>query len=226
MDERRQAANAGADGKRRHPQELRLHRQPCCRSHHRGHCDALEPSIVSNFNPGIDCDAVALWRDCAILYGHWESRLVLADVSDPANPRQIGLYQHEPKTFNQGELEVANGFAYCTGVNSLVIVNIADPANPRLAKAVPFKGAITDVVLRDEYAFVAGNDGIQVLDVTDPANPLAVGHFAQPSFQLAVAVAEPPAPKGDYHIYATSKKRPPVVLRFRAPSGQPPVPGQ
>ena len=86
-----------------------------------------EPSIVSNFNPGIDCDAVALWRDCAILYGHWESRLALADVSDPANPRQIGLYQHEPKTFNQGEVEVANGFAYCTGVNSLVIVNIADP---------------------------------------------------------------------------------------------------
>ncbi|MCX7825132.1 MAG: hypothetical protein N2689_06200 [Verrucomicrobiae bacterium] len=176
-----------------------------------------QPAIVSNFNPGIDCDALALWNNCAILYGHWESRLVLVDISDPAKPRQIGVYQHDPKTFNQGEMEVENGFAYCTAVNGLVIVNIADPTQPKLAKAVPFKGATTDVVARDGYAFVAASDGVHVLDASDPAHPVQVGTYKGAVFQLAVARATGPASKAAYYIYATSRKGPPMVLRVHIP---------
>ena len=139
--------------------------------------DPAKPSIVSNFNPGIDCDGLALWKDCAVLYGHIQSRLVLVDVADPAKPRQTGVYQHDKGSFNQGEVEVDGGFAYCTSVDGLVIVNITDQANPKLAKTVDLKG-VNDVILKDGYAFVAaGANGVHVLDVTDPANPTEVGRY-------------------------------------------------
>ena len=137
-----------------------------------------KPFIVSNFNPHIDCDAIALWHDCAVLYGHWESRLVLVDVSDPAKLRQRGVYQNAPKTFNQGEMAVDGDFAYCTAVNGLVIVNIADQDNPKLAKAVDLKGRVSDVIVKDGYAFLAaGPKGVLVLDVSDPAAPAQVGFY-------------------------------------------------
>jgi hypothetical protein len=175
------------------------------------------PAVLSNFNPKIDCDAIALYKNSAVLYGHWESRIVLVDVTDPANPRQTGVYQNTPQSFNQGEMEVYRDFAYCTGVNSFVVVNLTDPAHPVLAKALPFKGATTDVAICDSYAFVAGSDGVHVFDLADPANPVEVGSFKQPSFQLAVAKAKTAGANGDYLIYATTRKGPASVLRFRSP---------
>ncbi|MCX7886724.1 MAG: hypothetical protein N3B01_05645 [Verrucomicrobiae bacterium] len=170
-----------------------------------------KPVIVSNFNPQIDCDAIGLWRDCAILYAHWESRLVLVDVSDPLKPRQIGLYQHDPKTFNQGEIEVDNGFAYCTAVNGLVIVNIVNPAEPKLVSTVLLNGGTTDVVVKDGYAFVAARNGITVLDVRDPTHPTAVGSYPCAAAQLAVNKAN----KSVYFIYVATKKAPASILQFR-----------
>ncbi|MCX6909195.1 MAG: hypothetical protein NTY01_14295, partial [Verrucomicrobia bacterium] len=177
-----------------------------------------KPVVVSNFNPGIDCDAVALWQDCAILYGHWESRLVLVDVSDPAKPRQTGVYQHDPKTFNQGEMEVENGFAYCTAVKSLVIVNVADRANPKLAKVVPFKGPTTDVIVKDGYAFVAGAGGVRVLDVSNPLQPAEVGSYKCAAANLAVQPAAASASSVGYYIYVADKKEPAMVLLFHPPA--------
>lgn len=137
-----------------------------------------KPFIVSNFNPHIDCDAIGLWHDCAVLYGHWESRIVLVDVSDPAKPRQRGVYQNAPKTFNQGEMAVDGGFAYCTAMNGLVIVNVAYQDNPKLAKAVDLKGRVSDVIVKDGYAFLAaGPKGVLVLDVSDTGAPAQVGCY-------------------------------------------------
>ncbi len=174
------------------------------------------PTIVGNLNPKIDCDAIALSGNCAVLYGHWESRLVFADISDPANPRQVGVFQHDPKMFNQGEMAVDTGVAYCTAANGLVIVNVADPANPKLATVVPLDMPTTDVVAMDGLAFVACRDGIRVFDVRDPAQPAEVGYFRCPAFQLGVRRAGPD-PGAGYHIYAANKKGPAMVLRFHRP---------
>jgi hypothetical protein len=197
--------------------------------------DPARPSIVSNFNPRIDCDGLALWKDYAVLYGHWESRLVLVDVADPAKPRQTGVYQHDKGSFNQGEVTVDGDFAYCTSNNGLVIVNIADPAGPKLVRTVNVKGGIRDVAVKDGYVFVAaGKDGVRVFDVSDTAHPAEVGRYPGKragAFELAVLrvppaedAAESPArattPKRElaesYYIYAAA--RPAAVLRFRPPA--------
>ena len=176
-----------------------------------------KPTIVSNFNPHIDCDAVELWHDTAILYGHWESRLVLVDISDPANPRQTGLYQNAPKTFNQGELAVDAGFAYCTALTGLVIVNIADPANPKLAKSIELPGRTTDVVVQDGYAFIAvGPHGVRVYDVHTPSNPKEIGYYKHPcEFAAAQLAVQRASNENEHYLYVANAKGPATLLLFK-----------
>ncbi len=180
-----------------------------------------KPFIVSNHDPQINCDALGLWRDIAILYGHHESRLVLVDVSDPANPRQTAVYQHDAGTFIQGEMAVHRGVAYCTGGRSgLIIVNVADPTDPRLVKLVDLKG-VTDVVVEDGYAFIAaGGNGVRVLNVSEPADPSEVGHYRVAgelaAAQLAVHSVEASGGARAYRIYVANRLGPAMVLSFRA----------
>jgi len=183
--------------------------------------DPAKPAIVSTLNPHIDCDGLALWKDCAVLYAHWESRLVLVDITDPAKPRQTGTYQHDKGSFNQGEVTVDGGFAYCTSNNGLVIVSITDPANPKLVKTVDIKGGIRDVAVMDGYAFLAaGGSGIRVIDVSDPANPTEVGRYTRCQVsELAVLRAPQAQDAGkspaSYTLYAATW--PAQILRFRPP---------
>lgn len=178
-----------------------------------------KPSIVSNFNPQIDCDAIGLWHDTAILYGHWESRLVLVDISDPTNPRQTGLYQNAPKTFNQGELAVDGGFAYCTALTGLVIVNIADPANPKLAKSVDLPGRTTDVVVQDGFAFIAaGPHGVRVYDVHTASNPKEIGYYKHPrKFAAAQLAVQHASNEKEHYLYVANAKGPATLLLFKTP---------
>ena len=156
-----------------------------------------KPVIFSNLNPKIDCDAVALWHDSAVLYAHHQGQVVVADISDPAKPRQTGLCQL-PAILNGGELEVDGGFAYVTSRKGLFIVNVADPAAPKLVKTVELGAVANDVILKDGYAFVAADErGVRVLDTNDPVNPVEVGHYQDGEGGVALALAvERAAPAG------------------------------
>ena len=188
----------------------------------------LKPVIVSNLNPNIDCDAVALWHDTAVLYGHHESQIVLADIRDPAKPRQTGVCQLAPKIFNGGELEVENGFAYVTTKTGLVVVNVNDPANPELVATVNLGVVAQDVILKDGYAFVAADErGVRVLDVSHPNKPVEVGHYQVGKEFIALALAVEraahvitsgtAAATADYYIYVADMTGPAKVLVFHAP---------
>jgi len=204
--------------------------------------DPVKPFIVSNLNPGIDCDGVALWKNCAVLYGHHKSRLVLVDVTDPAKPRRTGTYQHGKKAFNQGEVQVEGGFAYCTSTDGLVIVNIKDPAKPKLVKTAGPRG-VRDVTVKDGYAFIcAGSNGVHVFDVTDPASPAEVGRYVARGRLSASEVAvqrvsraklhDPAQVKGaakttldpaplapaSFYLYVANRRGPAMVMRFQPPA--------
>jgi len=183
--------------------------------------DPSRPSIVSNTNPGIDCDAIGLWGDCAILYGHWRSRLVLVDISDPAKPRQTSTYENAPKTFNQGEMAVVDGLAYCTTVTGMAVVDVRDAAAPKLLSAVDLQAHVADVVVEDGYAFLAaGPKGIFVLDVSDPAAPVQVGRYRSPRTFAASQVAvlriagdsDGASIGGSRLIYAANSRGPAMVF--------------
>jgi hypothetical protein len=182
------------------------------------------PSILANFDPSIDCDGIDLWNDVAILYGHWESRLVLVDVSNPAKPREIGVYQHDPRTFIQAAGVAADeGIAYAVaGTHGLVTVNIADPTAPKLVKVVDMKGPAMAVRVTDGFAFAAvGQSGVHVLDVKNPAKPVEVGFYRDATeleaTQLVVVRGTRRTP-AEYFVYVANAKGQAVVLRFRPPA--------
>lgn len=172
-----------------------------------------KPAIVGRLNPKIDCDAAAFWKNHAILYGHWQNRLVLADMSDPLHPAVRGVCQFPENTFNGGELEAVGGYAYATTRNGLVVVDMRDPAEPKLAADVELGGAVPDVILCDHFAFVAlGGRGVRVLDISDPLHPAEVGR--EPSPATAVAVKPAGGPHAAYYIYTAGSR--PSVLLFHA----------
>ena len=177
-----------------------------------------KPFIVSNLNANIDCDAVALWRDSAVLYGHHEGQVVVVDISNPAKPRQTGLCQL-PAILNGGELELVDGFAYVTSRKGLFIVNVADPAAPKLVKTVELGATANDVILKDGYAFVAAEErGVRVLDASDPANPVEIGHYQAGEGFVALALAVERAAQANYTIYVANMAGPAKVLLFHAPA--------
>jgi hypothetical protein len=172
-----------------------------------------KPVLISNINPKIDCDALGLWGDYAALYGHHESRLVFVDVSDPAKPQQVGVYQHDAKTFTQGEVCVDKGMVYCTAKNGLVIVDATDPAAAKLVKVVDMK-FVSDVKVRDGYAFVSSRDGLKVLDVRDPADPVELLTYRCNASELCVEVVGT-----SYYIYAADRRTGLKVFRFQPGRG-------
>ena len=181
-----------------------------------------KPAIVSNLNPHIDCDAVALWKNTAVLYGHWECKIVVADISDPAKPKVTGECQLPPKIFNGGELEVSDGYAYATTTTGLVVLNVTDPTAPKLIATVDIGGVANDVILLDHFAFVASRQsGVRILDIQDPAKPFEVGYDSTSA--SALAVQRVAGSETEYRIYTAG--RAPAVLVFHAPSATSPSKG-
>lgn len=177
--------------------------------------------IVSNLNPHIDCDAVAIWKNTAVLYGHWECKIVVADISDPAKPKVTGECQLPPKIFNGGELEVSDGYAYATTTTGLVVLNVTDPNAPKLIATADIGGVVNDVILLDHFAFVASRQsGVRILDIQDPAKPVEVGYDSTSA--SALAVQRVAGSETQYRIYTAG--RTPAVLVFHAPAANPSSP--
>jgi hypothetical protein len=93
--------------------------------------------------------------------------LVLADLSDPRRPRELGRLQRAG--FRAVTLDGAK--AYVTGFDSLWTVDVSNPFSPRMKGLVYLFGGGREVAVRDEYAFVAGFD-LEVVDVSDPSSPV------------------------------------------------------
>jgi hypothetical protein len=103
------------------------------------------------------------------------SHLRALDVSDPAEPREIGALGLEGGV----DVAVADGLAYVVTLGGgLSIVDLTDPVNPRLLGTFSTSsGSIYNVALSGEYAFTTAGDetGLLVLDVTDPTAPRSAG---------------------------------------------------
>ena len=176
-----------------------------------------QPRIVSQLDPHIDCDAVAFWQNSAVLYGHHEGQIVLADISDPAKPRQTGVCQL-PKILNGGELEVEKGFAYVTSKKGLFVVSVTDAANPRLVTEVNLGGVAHDVIVQDDLVFVAAGDrGVRVLDARNPRQPVEIGYYQPGADFVASALAVKKTGAG-YYLYAANLAGRAMVLRFQPPA--------
>lgn len=116
-------------------------------------------------------------------------RLVILDVSDPAQPTVIGQTDVLPGVV-QG-VAVAKNYAYVADGNSgLRMVDISDPAAPTEAGFYDTPGDATSVAVARNYAYVADGGSLRIVDISNPAAPNEAGFCDTPEDATSVAVAE------------------------------------
>lgn len=116
------------------------------------------------------------------------SGLYIFDISDPAHPDSIGIYE----TFDQANaVHVSGGYAYITQGYSgyLQIIDVSDPANPSPLGSIPTPEP-SDVYVSGDYAYVAaGIFGLWVIDISNPLSPLGAGFYDTPGSASGVYVS-------------------------------------
>jgi parallel beta-helix repeat protein len=117
-------------------------------------------------------------------------RLVVVDISDPANPHQVGATAMLDD-FVLG-VTVSGTLAYlAAGTAGLLIVDISSPLNPFVVGSWNSPGYAEGVTVSDSTAFLAdGPYGLRVVDVSNPAAPVEIAHAFDMNYAYAVAVSE------------------------------------
>jgi hypothetical protein len=114
--------------------------------------------------------------------------LVVIDVADPANPRQVGSFSRwgSSNDFDH-DVQVVGDFAYLAdGAQGLQIIDITDPTRPEGVATVPTGGRVRGLAVAGDYVYLASiaNMNYQLITIkisppTQPqwmgAHPLAAG---------------------------------------------------
>jgi len=115
-------------------------------------------------------------------------RLVVLDVSDPAELREVGASQPFPHFVE--DVVVRGTLAYvAAGGAGLRVVDISNPTHPTEAGAWDSPGYAEGVAIADNIAHIAdGPYGLRVVDVTNPAHPTEIGFAYDMNFAFDVVV--------------------------------------
>jgi hypothetical protein len=117
---------------------------------------------------------VAVARDYA--YAAVDSRLHIIDVSQPAQPRPIGLYNFpssvEDLVIDRTTLYVAAG---STGLRTM---SLANPAAPTQIGTFTGTTQAHDLAVAGNFVYLADDD-LRVIDVSNPAHPVQVGFLGR-----------------------------------------------
>lgn len=146
----------------------------------------------------------------------FEQGIRVMDVSDPANPVAVGLWEC-PGAWGTS-MEVVGRYLYLSarwgtpGPDRLSVVDISVPVNPR---EVGSRGAATGrVAVVGGRAYVASPDvGVTVIDVSVPSQPAHMGHWVAPDSTQDVAMANGCAYAASYGIHIVDLSDPANPLR-------------
>ena len=107
-------------------------------------------------------------------------RLVVLDVTDPAQPRRIG--QSAPimiKRASIGDIEIAGGFAYVAAGSGLAIYDIRQPDRPVNVTLVP--ESATRVAVNGQLLFTTYLGHLQIWGIADRAHPQLLSEMVTPN---------------------------------------------
>ena len=107
-----------------------------------------------------------------------ESGLVVADVSDPANPVVTDTIGDRTYT----GIDVAGSYAYVADPNigdGIHIFNISNPSNIVWVGDYEHAGwSVGDVAVRGSYAYLPNDDEMEVINISNPASPTLAASLA------------------------------------------------
>lgn len=123
--------------------------------------------------------------DGNIVYVSFGPRLAIVDVSNPAQPTQVGFLLLPGRV---RDIQIAGRYAYAvTELDGLHIVNVSAPAVPTLIGVYNPPDKSWEVAIAGRYAylktekrFVGGEwvgGGVRAIDVSNPAMPVEVAYF-------------------------------------------------
>jgi len=113
--------------------------------------------------------------------------LVVKDVADPLNIRDIGTY--DPESEIRG-ITIRDDHAFLACNNCLEVINIANPREIQRVGICDLPGTGWRVTLAGNHAFIACcYGGLRVLNISDLNNPCEVGYYDTPGRALDIAVA-------------------------------------
>jgi hypothetical protein len=106
--------------------------------------------------------------------------LLILEVSDPANPVEMGRAYDVNFTIIE-DVFVQNGYAYLVDAyNGLAIVDVRDVRNPRVVGRVKNNGHMFGVWVKDTLAYMVGSNSLQdssdflVINVKESTNPFVI----------------------------------------------------
>ena len=136
----------------------------------------------------------------AFVVGTWNGvssgngRLIIFDVSDPANPAVSGTFfdLKAPEgvcaaagTVYVADQERENVAVQRTPGAGLVMIDVSNPALPVHLGTYESRGAVKEVALSGSIAFALDyGEGVIAVNVAAPANPVALGKWRSPGFPL------------------------------------------
>lgn len=136
--------------------------------------------------PGSTCD-LAIGEGIACIAN--SAGLIVADIADPAHPREIGRFATKESAL---DVQMADKLVYLIDSGyGLRIIDVSDPARPAELGAYALNNA-TGVSVAGRYAYLgvygAGN-GVQIIDVSDPARPRLADFFSLPGNPSRILVS-------------------------------------
>lgn len=116
-------------------------------------------------------------------------RMEVMDISNPANPHQVGVTTPFPY-FVEG-IAVKGTLAYvAAGGAGLRVIDISDPVHPTELGAWDSPGYAEGVTVAGSIVYLAdGPYGLRILDVSNPANPIPISDAYPTDYVFEVTVA-------------------------------------
>lgn len=115
------------------------------------------------------------------------SQLVILDLDDPAQIRQIGSIPAN----NCISIAVSEDYCYLAERwSGWSIVNISIPEDPSLALRIDTDDRVEDIKIRGGHAYIADwGGGIRIYNISDPENPVELGQYVtERDFQRLILV--------------------------------------
>ena len=116
--------------------------------------------------------------------------LWVVDISDPANPVGVSLYDGLDFAY---AVHVVGDYAYIADGDALRVIDVSDPATPHAVGFVDTPGWVRGIYVAGNYAYVA-DESLHIVDISNPREPTIVGVVPVPAEDVHVS--------GDYAYVA------------------------
>ncbi len=178
-------------------------------------------NIISN-SPTTDITFGTTTSDTLAFVSDFTAGLRIFDVTDPANPTEVGTYDTPDRAY---ETVVVGNYAYVAdGSTGLVVLDVSDPASPMLVGSLALSDLAIGLVVDGDFAYMATRfDGLQILDITNPASPVLVGSVDTPGSAQSVTidgnlVYVADGTGGVQVVDVTARSSPTIVGSYNTPS--------